>query len=338
MHLPGYAALPDYCEIVAAADPNEEILNEACEKFSIPKKFTDYRDMLRDENLDAVSVTTPNVLHKQPTLDAIAAGCHVMCEKPLAMNAQEGIEICRAAKAAGKILQVQLQWRFTGSAQFLKAFIDNGHMGDVQYARAKALRRRGVPNWGVFIDKEKQGGGPLIDIGVHILDLTLHLMGNPKPVVATGMTWDTLGKDPNVVNFWGSYDRSKFTVEDFAVGMIRFDNGAVCVLESSFMANMEGDPFETQLFGTKAGAILKGGDKPLTIFKEIDQQYFDMTPVNLPNIESAGRESIKSFVMAIYDGTPCQLPGEQALVTNAIFDAMYKSTHTGREVEIDITV
>ncbi len=150
----------------------------------------------------------------------------------------------RAARKSGLILQVGMNNRFTGPAQFMKQYIDDGNLGDVYYARAQALRRRGVPGWGVFIDKEKQGGGPLIDIGVHILDLTLHFMGFPKPVSASGMTWNHLGTNPALFNNWGDYDRAKFTVEDFAVGLIRFDNGAVVVLESSFMGNLEGDPFQ----------------------------------------------------------------------------------------------
>ncbi|MBL8088360.1 MAG: Gfo/Idh/MocA family oxidoreductase [Chthonomonas sp.] len=338
-HMPGYQTASDMCEMVAAADPNPATLAIAKEKFGIERHYSDYHEMLEKEQLDAVSVTTPNVFHRQPTLDALRAGCHVMCEKPLAMNAEEGKEMCRVAREQGKLLQVGLQSRFSAPARFLKNFIDHGHMGDIQYARAKALRRRGVPHWGVFIDKEKQGGGPLIDIGVHILDLTLFMMGYPKPTVATGRTWNTLGTNPEIRNMWGDYDRSKFTVEDFAVGMVRFENGAVVTLESSFMANMEGDPFESQLFGTKAGATIRVWDKenPLKIFKEVDQQYFDMTPVGMQSVESMHWDSVKSFVQAIHDGTPSPVPGEQALVLNAVFDALYKSSETGHEVPVDVS-
>lgn len=336
-HMPGYASIPEQCEMVAVCDIAKESAEAAAKKFGIPKVTTDYRDILADPEIDAVSVTTPNAFHKQPTIDALRAGKHVLCEKPLAMNAEEGKEMCRVARETGKILQVALQTRFGGPARFMRQFIDAGNMGDIYYARAKALRRRGVPHWGVFIDKEKQGGGPLIDIGVHILDLTLYFMGYPKPITASGKTWDLLAKDPSNANFWGDYDRSRFTVEDFAVGLIKFEDGSVVVLESSFMANMEDDPFETQLFGTKAGAIVRAwGDNPVRIFKEIDRQYFDLIPQNVPQVASSHTAEVQAFVDAILNGKPSPVPGENGLILNAIFDALYKSSETGNEEAVDI--
>ena len=245
-HMRGYASVPELCEMKWACDVNPEVAKEAAGKFDVPHTTTDFMEVINDPAVDAVSVATPNAFHAVPTIEALKAGKHVLCEKPLAMNAEEAKLMCRAAKDAGKILQVGFQLRFAAPGVFMKDYIEKGHMGDIYYARAQALRRRGVPGWGVFIDKEKQGGGPLVDIGVHILDLTLHFMGHPKPVSASGKIWDTLGKNPALFNFWGDYDRSKYTVEDFAVGFIRFDNGAVVTLESSFMGNLENDPFQTQ--------------------------------------------------------------------------------------------
>lgn len=337
-HMRGYASMPDLCEMVAVCDVNPETAKQAAEKYSVGKTYTDYKQLLADPEIDAVSVATPNAYHMQPTIDALNAGKHVICEKPLAMNADEARKMCAAARDTGKILQVALQQRFTGQARFMKQYIDDGNMGDIYYARAQALRRRGVPHWGVFIDKEKQGGGPLIDIGVHILDLTLFLMGYPKPVSASGKTWDMLGTNPDIVNPWGEYDRTKFTVEDFAVGMIKFDNGAVVTLESSFMANLDGDPFTTQLFGTKAGAIVKGwGADPIEIFTEQNRQLFNMKPANIPSVESAHVDEIKAFVDAILNNKPSPVPGENGLILNAIFDALYKSSETGKEESVDVT-
>lgn len=337
-HMRGYASMPDLCEMVVVCDVNPETAKQAAEKYSVEKTYTDYKQLLADPEIDAVSVATPNAYHMQPTIDALNAGKHVICEKPLAMNADEARKMCAAARDTGKILQVALQQRFTGQARFMKQYIDDGNMGDIYYARAQALRRRGVPHWGVFIDKEKQGGGPLIDIGVHILDLTLFLMGYPKPVSASGKTWDMLGTNPDIVNPWGEYDRTKFTVEDFAVGMIKFDNGAVVTLESSFMANLDGDPFTTQLFGTKAGAIVKGwGADPIEIFTEQNRQLFNMKPANIPSVESAHVDEIKAFVDAILNNKPSPVPGENGLILNAIFDALYKSSETGKEESVDVT-
>jgi predicted dehydrogenase len=337
-HMPGYASMPDLCEMVAVCDINPDTADHAAGKFGISRTYTDYRDLLADPDIDAVSVATPNAYHLEPTVAALHAGKHVLCEKPLAMNAEEGKRMCKTAQDAGKILQVGLQLRFSGPAVFLKQYIDAGHMGDIYYARAQALRRRGVPGWGVFIDKEKQGGGPLIDIGVHILDLTLTMMGYPKPVSASGKTWDTLGKNPDLYNAWGNYDRSKFTVEDFAVGMIKFENGAVVVLESSFMANLDGNPYQTQLFGTKAGALVKPfGDESLKIYTEQDKQLFNLEPANIPKIDEPHVAEVKAFIDSILNNKPSVVPGEQGLILNAIFDALYKSSETGSEQKVDVS-
>ncbi len=338
-HMRGYASIPELCEMVATCDVNPEIAKQAADKFEISKTYVDYREMLADPEIDAVSVATPNKYHKQPTIDALTAGKHVICEKPLGMNADECREMCRAAKESGKILQVGLQSRFSGPLRFMKEYVETGSMGHIYYARAQALRRRGVPAWGVFIDKDKQGGGPLIDIGVHILDMTLFLMGYPKPVSASGKTWDTLGKNPDLFNFWGSYDREKFTVEDMAVGLIKFDDGSVVVLESSFMGNLDGDPFQSQLFGTKSGAVVKpyGGDDSVRIYTEQNKQLFDMKPANVPNVDSAHTAEIQAFVDAILNDKPSPVPGENGLILNAIFDALYKSSVTGNEEAVDVT-
>ncbi len=338
-HVPGYEKMSDDCEIVWACDLIEEKAKELAKKHGIPKVTTDYQDVLADPEIDAVSVMTPNIAHMQPTIDALNAGKHVICEKPLAMNGDEARKMCAAARENKKLLQVGLQQRFTPAGQFMRQFIAGGGLGDIYYARAQALRRRGVPGWGVFTNKELQGGGPLIDIGVHILDFTLSLMGYPKPVSASGMTWNMLGTNPDLYNDWGDYDRSKFTVEDMAVGFIRFDNDAVVVLESSFMSNLDGNPFGTQLFGTKAGAKIDFDDeaKAVTIYTEQDKQLFNMTPANLPEVESAHVEEVKAFVNAIKDGSESPVPGEQGLILNAIFDALYKSAETRTEEKIDVS-
>lgn len=337
-HVPGYQSMPDDCEIIWACDVNEELARTVAKEHGIANVTANYQDVLNDPEVDAVSVTTPNKYHKQPTIDALRAGKHVLCEKPLAMNAAEAREMCRAAKDSGKILQVALQMRFGGSGVFMRDYIANGHMGDIYYARAQALRRRGVPAWGVFIDKEQQGGGPLIDIGVHVLDFTLFMMGYPKPVSASGRCWDILGKNPDLYNFWGPYDRDKFTVEDMAVGFIRFEDGQVVVLESSFMSNIGEELFTTQLFGTKSGAQVKAwGDKPVQIFTEMDRQLFDLTPRNVPDVKSAHTAEVQAFVKAIQEGEVSPVPGENGLILNAVFDALYKSSETGKEEAIDLS-
>jgi predicted dehydrogenase len=164
-------------------------------------------------------------------------------------------------------------------------------------------------------------------------------MGYPKPISASGKTWNTLGTNPELFNMWGDYDRQKFTVEDFAVGMIKFEDDSVVVLESSFMANLEGDPYRTQLFGTKAGAMLSpyGGSDAIKIYTEVDKQLFDMTPANVPHVESAHTAEVQAFVDAILHDKPSPVPGENGLVLNAIFDALYESSACGHEVPVDVS-
>jgi predicted dehydrogenase len=328
-HLPGYAALKDEVEIVACCDLDEKVAKTAAERFGAKKVFKDYRDMLALEDIQAVSVCTPNFMHKTPTIAALKAGKHVLCEKPIAMNAIEGAEMCRTAQETGMKLMVGQNNRFRSDVQALKRQIDAEKFGEIYYARAQALRRRGIPGWGVFGDKEKQGGGPLVDIGVHALDLTWYLMGMPKPIAASGKTYTKFGTRDDVVGLMGQWDPKTFTVEDFAVGFIRFDNGATAIVESSFCANIGKDLFTTALFGTSGGGQLS----PIQIFTEENGTLFDVTPVHLPEVKTHHRE-IELFIEAIRNDTEVPVPGEQALEVMKMLDAIYESSERDREVEI----
>jgi predicted dehydrogenase len=329
-HLPGYAQIPDLCEVVALCDIDPAALQKASDKFNVKQTFDDYNKLLEMDEIDAVSVCTPNYVHMDPTIKALEAGKHVLCEKPIAMNAGEAQKMVDASKKAGKILQVGYNMRFVPSNQVLKRYVDAGELGDIYYARAQALRRRGIPGWGVFINKEKQGGGPLIDIGVHILDLTLWMMGHPKPVAASGITYAKFGKRDDVVGFMGQWDYKNFTVEDFAAALIRFENGATVVLESSFVANIPEDVFSSTLCGTEGGAttdpfqIMKEKHRTLQTFKP----DFPSPPVNSHHAE------IKSFVETIQSGGQPVVTGEHGLMVAKIMDAIYASSESGREVEI----
>jgi predicted dehydrogenase len=330
-HMPGYKALEsEGVRIIAVADAFPATAKAAAEKFEVPHQFSDYKQLLAMDEIDVVSVCTPNYLHKQPTVDALNAGKHVLVEKPMAMDAREGQEMVETARKSGKKLQVGFMTRFSSQAQALKRFIDAGDMGEIYYARAQALRRRGIPGWGVFIEKDKQGGGPLIDIGVHILDLTLFLMGHPKPTHVSGITYAKFGKRADVLGLMGQWDPKKFTVEDFAVGFDRFANGATLTLESSFVANMEqNDLFNTQLFGTEGGCQYS----PIKMFFEKNKTLVDATPVFLPSVRTHEAE-IRAFVEAVREDKPVPVSGEQALQVTQIIDGIYRSAEEGREVAI----
>jgi len=331
-HMPGYKA----CEaqgvkIVACSDVNPDTARLAADQFEVPHVFTDYREMLALDEVDAVSICTPNYLHMQPTIDALEAGKHVLVEKPLAMNAVEGHAMVHAAKRTGMKLQVGFMTRFQSAPQALKRFIEAGEMGDIYFARAQAMRRRGIPGWGVFTQKDKQGGGPLIDIGVHILDLTLWLMGHPKPTFCSGQTYAKFGPRAGVLGLMGQWDPKIFTVEDFAAALVRFDNGATLVLESAFVANQEArEVMNTELFGTEGGCSYR----PCKMFFEKHQTLIDATPAFLPEVKAHEAE-VKAFVNAILEDTPVPVTGEEALMTTQIIDAIYRSSELGREVPVE---
>jgi predicted dehydrogenase len=329
-HMPGYAAIPDLCEIVAVADINEKIAKQAAEKFNVKHVWTDYKKLLEMDEVQAVSVCTPNYLHCEPTVLAFKAGKHVLCEKPIAMNADEAKKMVDAGRKAKKKFQIGYNSRFAPTSQLLKQYIVAGDLGDIYYARAQSLRRRGIPGWGVFIDKAKQGGGPLIDIGVHILDLTLWLMGHPKPTAASGVTYAKFGRRSDVVGFMGQWDYKNFTVEDFASALIRFDNGAAVVLESSFVANIPEDVHNSTLCGTEGGATTN----PLTIIQEKHRSLQTFRP-EIPggNVNTHSAE-VKHFVEAILNDTEPLVTGEQGMMVAQIMDAIYASSDAGKEVAI----
>lgn len=330
-HLPAYTAIPEECEIIALCDIDPEALRKTQEKYPQARHaFDDYKKLLEMDEIDAVSVCTPNYAHYQPTVDALKAGKHVICEKPIAMNAREAQEMVDTARRENRILQIGYMSRFSPNSQTLKRFIDAGELGEIYYARAQALRVRGIPGWGVFIDKSKQGGGPLIDIGVHILDLTLWLMGHPKPTFASGVTYQKFGTRPDVVGFMGQWDYKNFTVEDFASALIRFENGATVVLESSFVANLKEEQHGTTLLGTQGGAQTS----PLTITQERHGSVFSFEPKIPDSKLNAYNAEIKDFIGCIRDSREPLVTGEHGLMVAQIMDAIYRSSEEGREVPV----
>ncbi len=328
-HLPALAGLPDV-KILAMADLREDIANGIACQHGAEHVFTDYKKLLEMDEIEAVQISTPNDQHMQCTLDAFAAGKHVLVEKPIARNASEAAKMIEAGRKAGKKLMVAQCVRFEAGNQYLKRMIDAGELGEIYFGRAWALRRRGVPSWGVFTDKEKQGGGPLIDVGVHIIDLTLFLMGHPKPVTASGQAFTKMGNVAgHVPGAWGQWDHTKYTVEDYAAGFVRFDDGRSIIVESSFIANIGEDRFNSSLLGTEGGAETN----PLRVFGEGNGVTYDMSPVHIAKINSYQAE-FRGFYDSIINDTEPPVTGEQALNVMKILDGIYKSSELGKEVAI----
>jgi len=329
VHLPGWQRLKgDGVEVVAVCDINKSVGQEAARKFDVPKVYTDYRQMLREQQLDIVDVCTPNAFHKGPTVAALQAGAHVIVEKPMAMTVAECKAMNAAAKSARRKLMVAQNARFETSSQAMRKFVDSGGLGEVYYARASALRRRGIPGWGVFTNKALQGGGPMIDIGVHILDLTLWLMGFPEPAYVSGVTYTKIGTRKGVGGM-GDWDPKTYTVEDLASGLVRMKNGASILIEASFALNVPQDEFRTMVCGTKGGLC----SSPLTFIEENYDNILNATPQFLGQVQSHAEE-LRCFVEAIRKDLPSPVPGEQALITQKILTGIYESAEKGREVRI----
>ncbi len=338
-HIKALEMIPE-AEVVALADVNMKSMEEKAEAHNIPKDalYTDYKKMLAEVKPDAVNICTPNGLHAPNAIAALEAGAHVIVEKPMAMNAKEAQAMIDAAKKAGKKLVIGFQYRFDPKTQFLVSQRDAGVFGDIRFARVQALRRRGIPNWGVFGRKDLQGGGPMIDIGVHVLEMCHYVMGSPKPVAAVGMTDTYLGNHPSneVASQWAGWDHKTYTVEDLAVGHVRFDNGAVIHIEASFAAHHQHKGLmDFQIFGTKGGAIW--GDSQ--VFTDQNGYMVNLTPDWMPALKNgfAGYfyEKNRNFVDHILKDEPTKAPAEHGLMVQQILDAIYASAEKGgKEVEI----
>jgi len=334
-HLAEYAKMKDV-EIVGLADPVMASMEKKAEQFKVPAEncFTDHREMLKKLQPDAVSVCSPNGAHAENTMAALKAGAHVIVEKPMAMNAREAQAMIDLAKRQKRKLIIGFQQRYDGRSAFLRGAVKEGVFGDILYARVQALRRRGIPNWGVFGRKELQGGGPMIDIGVHCLEMCHFVMGSPRPVAAVGNCFTYLGNRPSTTKcIWPNWDWKTYTVEDLAVGMIRFENGAMLNIEASFAAHIEKDVWNFGLMGTKAG----GQWDPAMIFTDQHQHMVNVQPAFTPG-NGWGEVwplKMRNFVdHCLYDA-PTLSPAEDGLMVQKMLDAIYESASKGgREVAI----
>ena len=338
-HMPALKKIEE-AEMVAFCDIIEERAVKAAKEFGVEgaKVYTDYRKLLEDESIESVHVCTPNRSHSFITIDALEAGKHVMCEKPMAKTYAEAKKMYETAQRTGKKLTIGYQQRWRPDSLYLKEACDNGDLGDIYYGRAIALRRRAVPTWGVFLNEYEQGGGPLIDIGTHALDLTLWMMNNYKPKYVVGTVYHKLNNDRETGNAWGDWDPEKFTTEDSAFGFIVMENGATIILKASWALNTS-EPIpegSVVICGSKAGAQIKGYEQNVTINKDEFGRLVDIVP------------DMKAGGAAFYDGVaetapiteqrldaiendtdPVVLP-EQACVVSEILEAIYTSAKTGQ--------
>ncbi len=332
-HMAGYTAIPEV-SVVACCDIDGEKARAYAEKYSIPHWYTDCREMMEKELLDVVSVTTWNAAHKDCTVTALRGGASVLCEKPMAMNAEEAREMERAAMETGRLLQVGFVRRFGNDAEIFREFSEAGVFGDIYYAKATYLRRSGCPG-GWFGDRTFSGGGPLIDLGVHVIDLARYLAGNPRPVSVYGVTYSNLGKNRarGAGAAWemSGADSEVFNVEDFVSAMVRFENGFTLSVEASFNLNCKEDTGNIQLFGTGGGATLS---PELEIYTDVAGRFVNLQPA-VPvafEFDRAFRDEVRGFVDAAVHGKPCIATAEDGVTLMKIIDGIYSSAATGHEV------
>ncbi|OUP51837.1 oxidoreductase [Butyricicoccus pullicaecorum] len=348
-HFPALKANSDLNEIVAFCDTQKERAEKAAAEFGAPgaKVYTDYHDLLADPNVEIVHVCTPNVAHCPITCDAFAAGKHVYCEKPMSHSTAEAEKMVEAWKKSGKQFTVGYQNRFRPEVQNLHAACMNDDLGDIYYGKAHAVRRRGVPTWGVFMDKAQQGGGPLIDIGTHALDITLWCMNNYDVDSVSGSVFYKLGNLQQATegNLFGPWDPNTFEVEDSAMGFVKMKNGATINLEASWALNiLESREASTTLCGTKAGAEIHSGmsysKNELIYNRGRNNQLMEETLSPVGGVAyfgggggEEGTIDCRQWLEAVQNGTQPLVKPEEALVVTKILDAIYQSAKENKEVK-----
>jgi len=328
-HMPGWKKLADV-EILCAADSSERARKSAREEFKIPRVLDDYRKLLEMDEIDIVDVCTPNKLHFPQTVDALRAGKHVICEKPLAVSVKEVEGMIRESKRSGKKVMAAQHQRFRKDSVVVKRMIEGGVFGEIYHAVANAMRRRGIPVSDTFIRKALSGGGPIFDIGVHILDLTYWFMGCPKVHSVKGVSCTKLAKRKDIRGAWGEWDRDAYDVEDFATGLVRFADGRTISLSCSFLANMEKmEDFSTTLFGTEAGMRWPDGrlyTENSGVLQDVEIR-FDTLPDVVPH-----HEEIRAFLECVKKDKEVPVRPEESLEVIKILEGIYRSAETGKEV------
>ena len=335
LHLPGWKDNP-YAELVALCDVNPQFLADRGKDWGVSRLYERVEDLLADKEIDAVDICVPNMWHRSVTVAALDAGKHVMCEKPLAPTADEIHAMIEARDRNKRMLMTAQHFRFDHRALALKAEIDKGVLGDVYHARSWMLRRAAAPCRTSFTLKANSGGGPCIDIGVHILDLTLWMMGHPKPVAVSGVTHARLHKHPQGFSIWGGALPKEWDVEEFAAAMVRFDNGASLVLEVSWLLHHKvpgdkADDMQMWLYGERGGAHWPANDVHTSDYAK--QQFLTASFAAGEGGGAHARECV-AFAEAVVTGKPSPVPAEQSLHLMGILQGLYQSAEAGREIAV----
>jgi predicted dehydrogenase len=337
-HMPGWAASP-YAEVVAGGDVDSVALADWGVKNNVKKLTTNFDEILRDPDIDIIDLCVPNMFHAPLAIAALDAGKHVLCEKPLAPTPGDIRRMIAARDRSGKLLMTAQHFRFAGVSRAMKHEIEQGALGEVYHARSWMLRRAMMVPRPSFTTKSQAGGGPCIDIGVHVLDLTLWLMGNPTPVAVSGVARQGLANKRPIFSAWRLQDNlqmpKEFDVEDFAAAFVRFENGATLVLEVSWFLHHDtmGEDMQIWLYGVDGGAHW-----PKAEFLSSDyaaRQWSNRTLKLIADpMEPHALECVE-FARAVAEGRPSPVPAEESLQVLSILDGVYRSQAENREVRIE---
>jgi predicted dehydrogenase len=324
-------------ECIAIADPSLKRAKVLADEFKLKHRYSSAAELLKNKDIDAVSIAVPNKYHAPLAIAALNAGKHVLLDKPFALNYREAAQVAAAAKKSRKVFTLGMNMRFTRETQTIKTLIERGELGDIYHGKACWLRRSGIPSFGTwFCRKSEAGGGGMLDIGVHALDVCMYLMNNFKPVRVSASAYTKMGNRGIGEGGWGISDKGKhvFDVDDFATALIKFKNGATIALDVSWALHQEvPNIMKLQLYGTEAGATTQPAARIFRYSKTKPKEYEVVEPQGVP-IRYAHCDRTINWLDAIIgkDKLCCKL--EQALTVQKILDAIYQSSRTGNEVKI----
>lgn len=339
VHMHIFSQIPDVA-LVGVADVSRPLAEERARQHGIERVYASPDELLADDAIDAVVIGVPNKYHAPLAIKALEEGKHVLLEKPMAHELEAARAIVRAQRAAGTVLMIPHQMRWGWAARQVKEQIEKGALGRIYHAKTGWMRRKGIPGWGTwFTRKSESGGGPLIDIGVHMLDLTLYLMGNPKPVSVFGATYAEFGPRKRGIGTWGKPDwNGIFDVEDLATALIRLEDGSTISLDVSWAVHgeFEGGGGYVHLMGSEGGAALRGDQG--TLYAELFDRPVQAALTPPKAVDDPRLLMARHFIECVREGKEPISSAMTGFVNNLVLDGIYRSAQSGTAVTLDWSI
>ena len=339
-HIESYLDMDDV-EVVAMADLIPGKAEKFARRYGVEgvRFYPSHKELIDNEQLDAVSVCTYNMTHAECTIYALEHGVNVLLEKPMCVTTEEAVEIMRAEKKSGKILSIGFQPRLDDNMKMVKQIVQSGVLGKIYYIQTGGGRRRGIPN-STFIEQKTAGIGAMGDIGCYSLDMVLNAIGYPKPLTVTGYTSGFFGANPKYNN---PADAARFNVEDFAAAFVRLEGDIILDFRISWAMHID-SPGDTIILGTEGALRIPATEcwngsigGPMTIYSDMAGNQVETT---IPVCENHGKglfyKKVRSFLDAIIEGGEAPVPSSQIIYNQAIIDHIVKSAKLGKEIEVVI--